>query len=851
VFCDAEEEVLQLKQRIGRDLISLFIWLCWFVIEPVDAEEDNPCIGAITTDSPRVSEVQRFPTNIGAWLAQEIQPPEVEPIQITRVRLNSTVNGLNVTLDIRTGQLQQLTPTQDGKTWSVDIPNAVLALPDGKQFQADQPASGIAAVTVTQPNDNTVRVSITGSDDLPVVEIKPDQQGLIISTTPSELEEELVVTAEKRPENPQNVPISLTVLPRQDIEDAQINSIRDVAANTPNFFTTLGDRGFNFQSIRGLSNSNFLVRDTLGVYIDDVPYENIHQFLPGLLPDLERVEMLRGPQNTLYGRSSQAGVVNVISRPPSNQPEFSIGGGYGNFNQRDVQFSVGGPAIRDKLALRLSGAYNARDGFTKDTLLDEDANDQSSLYGRASLLWTPTQELSVAFNANVASNQDGDSTFVPIDQDDPFQTERNIPGSLDVSINTQSLKVAYEGSAVNVTAITARNDTNLNYRADTDYTADDLARSAARIPSTIWSQEIRVQSPNSAERFRWLLGGYYQSRSLDIFESATFTAEGGALFGVPAGETDRTGLYDQRTFALFGQADVKPIAPLTLTFGLRYENNREELDRSRIFNFEDGTTTTGLAVTGSTIEDDIVLPKFAIAYRFNPTLTTYASITRGYKPGTQNYRAEEPALLVIQPETSWNYEIGLKSSWLQERLSANLGFFWHNIRDYQVLVVDETGFLGTTANADVETRGVELELRAKPLNGLDIIAGFGYTDATFSNYTNPLSGESFKGNQLTYAPEFTYNLAVQYRSSIGVLGRVELQGLGTYFFDDANTLKQDPFALVNARIGYEAKNYQIYFFVNNLLDERYVTAAFFAGLPDALASFGDLRTFGFQIRAGF
>jgi iron complex outermembrane recepter protein len=184
-------------------------------------------------------------------------------------------------------------------------------------------------------------------------------------------------------------------------------------------------------------------------------------------------------------------------------------------------------------------------------------------------------------------------------------------------------------------------------------------------------------------------------------------------------------------------------------------------------------------------------------------------------------------------------------------MAIAIGLFWHNINDYQVLIVDETGFLGTIANADVETRGVELELRAKPLKGLDIIAGFGYTDATFTNYTNPLSGQSFKSNQLTYAPEFTYNLAVQYRSSIGVLGRVELQGLGTYFFDDANTLKQDPLALVNARIGYETKNYQIYFFVNNLLDQRYVTAAFFAGLPDALASFGDRRTFGFQIRAGF
>jgi iron complex outermembrane receptor protein len=149
--------------------------------------------------------------------------------------------------------------------------------------------------------------------------VRSELQSLTVGITPgiaaADVSDEdainIVVTAEKTPEDPLDVPISLTVLTEDELEDAQINSIRDVAANTPNFFTSVGDRAFNFYSIRGNSNSNFLVRDSVGFYLDDVPIEYFHQLFPGDLFDLEQVEVLRGPQNTLYGRNSIAGVVNV------------------------------------------------------------------------------------------------------------------------------------------------------------------------------------------------------------------------------------------------------------------------------------------------------------------------------------------------------------------------------------------------------------------------------------------------------------------------------------------------------------------------------------------------------------
>jgi iron complex outermembrane receptor protein len=819
------------------------------VIQPVSAE--TLAVEEIT-QVPRLRDRARSSTSVKEWLAQQ---QATQPVQITAVRLNPTANGVDIVLETPDGQLSPPAVSSRGTTLTSDIPNAVLALPDGKEFQTDNPTDAIARVRVTQQTATTIRVSVTGVENAPTARVSSESRELTFRLTSpvaesGEEEEVIVTTAEKRPQNPQDVPISLTTLNRQQLTDADVNSVRDVATQTPNFFTTVGDRSFNFQTIRGLGNSNYLVRDAISFYLDDVPYENIHQFLPGELFDLERVEVLRGPQGTLYGRSSQAGVINVISRPPTNSPEIQIAGGYGNFNQRQVFLSLSDAIVKDKLGFRFSGSYNARDGFTQNTLLGEDANKQDSLFGRANIRWTPSKEWTVSFNANGGRNNDGDNTFVPISQRDPFRSESNIPGSLDVSLNTQSLRVAYEGPAVNVTSITARNQTNLDYTQDTDYTPDDLLRSRSEIPSTIWSQEIRVQSPKSAETFRWLFGGYYQSRSIDLLLSTEYTPLTLAL-GFPTGIDRTDARYNQTTYAVFGQIDVQPIKALTLTAGLRYETFRDELNRRTSFTDPVlGETPTSQPLNNSVTDGDILLPRFALQYRLSPNVMIYGSASRGYKPGTQNYSSTDPTTLLVRPERLWSYEVGAKSAWFDNRLTANLAVFWSNVDDYQILLTEATGLSTQIANGGVRTNGVELELSAKPAKGLDLIAGFGYTNARFTRYTNPFTGQNFNGNRLTYAPEFTFNLGVQYRSPGGFFSRVDVQGFGTYFFDDANRLKQDPFTLVNARIGYEWQNTGVYLFVNNLFDEQYLTAAF-TGFFNDLASYGDRRTFGIQLRSTF
>ena len=821
-----------------------------YAIEHLVATEENADQNLSDPTSKSPPETKPPYTTVSEWINAQTS----KLIQITGIQLNPTETGLEVILKTSTGQLTRPTPVTNDRTLIFDIPNAKLVLPDGQAFRVDNPSKDIAAVTVTQLDATQVRVTVVGSEDAPTATVQSDNGRLRLNISPLTTNDiRVLVTAEKRPEDPQNVPISLTVLSLEDLENAQVNSLRDVAANTPNFSTTTGGRAFNFYSIRGLSNSNVLVRDTVSFYIDDVPYDNVHQFFPGELFDLERVEVLRGPQSTLYGRNSEGGVVNIISRPPSEDLEFQTSALYGNFNQRQVQLSLSDSLIPSKLRFRIAGSYDARDGFTKNTFLNNDVDDQSSLAGRLNLLWTPSDAWSVSLNTTGSRDADGANVYVPINQDNPFEVARNTNGSLDLSNNTQSLRVAYNGPGLRFTSITARNYTDYGYIDDGDGTIQDLGLSVNELLQTIWSQEFRLQSPENAKQFRWLVGAYYQHRDFTIEEGTEYTPEGASVFQLPIAGTDNlVSDYEQSTYAAFAQVDFLPIEPLTLTAGLRYENWRDELSRNEVFAAIDGTETPfGLPpLNGSEVDGDAWLPRLAISYRFNPNLLAYGSIARGYRPGTQNYRADDERTLAISPEESWNYEIGLKTSWLDNRLTINLAAFYNNLTNYQVLLPGPDTLFRDIANAQARVLGAELEVRATPLDGFDIIAGFGYADARFTDYTNPFTNENFDGNRLLFAPEYTYNLALQYRSRGGFFGRLELQGLGTVFFDEANDVQETPFTLVNVRVGYEFETIGIYLFANNLFDKEYVTIAFPSG-SDILAGYGDRRTFGVQVQARF
>ena len=667
----------------------------------------------------------------------------------------------------------------------------------------------------------------------------------------------IIVTAEKTPEDVQDVPISITVITEQEIEDADITSLEEIARNTPNFsFFPSGDRSFALYSIRGLSNASVIAnRDPVDFYLDGVPY-SFSAFLDLDLPDLERVEVLRGPQNVIYGRNSLAGVVNLITRKPTNQYEFSGIANYGSFNDFDLRTSVSGPLLEDELFFRVSGSYGSRDGYVRNTLLGDGVNEQASHTGRAQLLWTPSDTLEIALNASTDDYRDGASSYVPINQSNPFETEQDLDGFNNLAANAQSIRIAYTHPSVRLTAITARRFSRNEAEYDGDYTAADaVVRVIDDLSTTIFSQELRVQSPETADRFEWLLGGYYESSQFDSVDNGfRYGDDVTTLLGFPfpAGALNLTNSQvNGDAVAVFGQVSYRPISALTLTTGLRYESTHNTLERfDRTLSIPGVPDSTLFSLRNVEQDGDALLPRFVAEYRFTPSLMTYGSITRGYRPPGVNFGPGNEETATYEAERSWNYELGLKSSWLENRLAVNLAVFHNPVENFQVLLFDEIGG-SFTDNADVSITGVELEARATPITGFDIIAGLGIVDAEFTDFTNPFTGEDSTGNRLTFAPDVTYNLAFQYRSLTGFLGRVELQGLGRTFFDDANTLKQDPYGIVNARLGYEAEHFSLYLFANNIFDTEYINQAFSLPPIGAIASYGAPATYGVQFRTTF
>ncbi|MGD1949665.1 MAG: TonB-dependent receptor domain-containing protein [Leptolyngbyaceae cyanobacterium] len=754
-----------------------------------------------------LSAVDKRAESAPAWISQSPSSEAEAVIQITDVQLDLTESGLALFLQTSTGQLLPVSPFVEGNDLVADISNAVLALPDSDEFQLANPTDEVALVTVSNLSDNRVRVVITGVSEAPVAEVNASEAGLVFNVgqaVADELVEDntlrIVVTAEKTPEVLQDVPISLTVLTQDELEDADITSLDEIAGNTPNFssFSATGSRSFTFYSIRGLSNQNFGSRDPVAFYVDDVPYD-YGSFLDLDLPDLQQVEILRGPQNTLYGRSSQAGVVNIITRKPTNELSFNSAVSYGSEENVDLRAGVSGPIIEDELFYRLSGSYGRRDGFYDNSFLDEEFDEKSGGTGRAQLRWTPTDVWDVSFNAAFEDYQDGANPFVALDDDAPFDIEQDFNGFNDLNTNSQSLKVAYLQPDFRVTAITTRRFSDWASVGEIDLTVADVLLSESAFDSTVWPQELRLQSPEEAEQLQWIVGGYFESREFDNNGVASiFGDEAADAFGptiIPRSSTITTADSLNTTWAAFGQVSYRPIDPLSLTVGLRYENTDSKLSNfEQVFRIPGFPDTSLLAVDDVEQNSDALLPRFAIDYRLSPEATVYGSISRGYRPGGVNVLADNEASFRFEAERSWNYEVGVKTTWLDDRLGVNLSLFHNPVDNYQVATFDPvTFFTDSVRNADVSITGLELDVRATPLEGLDFIAGLGLVDAEFTSFTDLTTGANFDGNSLPYAPEFTYNLAAQYRASFGLFARLGLQGVGQTFFDGANTVEQDSY----------------------------------------------------------
>ncbi|MGB6299860.1 MAG: TonB-dependent receptor [Rivularia sp. (in: cyanobacteria)] len=655
---------------------------------------------------------------------------------------------------------------------------------------------------------------------------------------------EPTVTAQTLPPE-QDLPLNSTTISDEEIREVLLNYLEVIAKKLAKYnYSPKYERGnelINHVIMQGLFNPKFLTpQDRVAFYIDDIPVDYNNFFLLSS-PELDRIQVSRIPQSSLVGKNSSGGVVNAIPRQASSEPEVLFGASYGSYNSRELQFSLNDALVEDKLALRIAGVYKGQDGFIENIATDEKIGERSRFAARGQLLWTPTSDWTISFNSYNSFIDDGHPSFNKLNASEPFEVDINTEGYNKYDTNTQALKVGYKGKGFRATSITARRFSQQAFlfpgTTGATQTIDDLTLKS-------WTQEVRLQSPESAKDFQWLLGAYYESQDYLVDDAQV------DISGLP--KVRRFGDDSRQTYAVFGQVDYKLSEPLTVSAGLRYESSNASLDSTyNLVNPDGSLSPIRPDINDAEIGDSELIPSFGLKYQISPNITGYANVAKGYRPGGLNYGADTEDTLEFEEEKSWNYVVGLQSAWLNGYLLAGLSFFHKDINDYQVLQFDEYGVLGDINNIGLKATGVQFQLIGKPAPGLDLIASVGYANSKYKNYINTETGIDLSDNQVPLLPQLTYNLAAQYRTQGGLYARAELRGYGLTYFDDDNTIKQEPYALVNARIGYEAEKYGIYLYANNLFDTRYLTSGYIFPVPDGTAEFGNPAIYGIQFKAKF
>jgi iron complex outermembrane receptor protein len=625
----------------------------------------------------------------------------------------------------------------------------------------------------------------------------------------------VVVNAQKLDEDVQKVPVSMSVFTDLMLENIGAETVSDLINLTPNVYLA-PTRTENTMIFRGISSFDTAVYAPSALYVDGVSFPILYMHNPDLF-DLERVEILRGPQGTLYGRNSESGLVNIITRQPDETFRARLYSGYGSYNSYNLGGSVSGPILADRLFAGLALDYRTSDGYMENRFQDDDrAASMSHLNGRFTLRFKPTPVWDASLILDAFRTNDGNGLFRYVTG--PSKTDYNVinqDGDLYARQNGsgQTIRVGYQGSLADFLSITGVRYFKNDAAYDNDFTPVPLVTAAFVNENRYLSQEFRWSSPkNAGYPLKWLFGfyGFSEWTGVDYEQNGA---------GFLAFLTTHAILDTKvRGLAVFGQSTYTLMDRLHMTAGLRYED----------------TTLSGElnnSVADLHFEKDLknreLLPKVAISYDLSEAAMVYGSVSWGYLAGGFNYYGpQSPDDFPYDPEHTTNYEIGLKTAWWDNRVQANFALFYIDIRDKQVFLTNPFTDATRIENAArAHTDGAEIELRARPLPGLEVSAGVGYTEALFDRYRTldptTLSPVDYSGNHLPSGPAYTYNFGVEYHHPTGFFGRTDMRGVGRFYANPANSAYEEPYTVVNLRLGYETRRVEVVFWVENLLNEEY------------------------------
>lgn len=715
---------------------------------------------------------------------------------------------------------------------------------------------------------------------------------------------DIVVTAQRRAQNVQDVPIAITAVSGAQLRESGVRDPRDLTLIVPSLSMQAGTAASTTSLfIRGVGIGDFNSNTTgaVGVYVDDVFIGANAGKLFNVF-DSDGIEVLKGPQGTLYGRNTTAGAIRFSSRKPTNELSGDISALYGRFNEVRLEGGIGGPIVDDMLKVRVSGLYHRNDGTTLNRVTGKHVNDINLWAARAIVDLTPSADSLVRltvhggrnsggarqfqhrgqgfdFLGNPAALPDGTPTdgFGYADTDgNPWAGDYDVEGKERIDVFGAALTGQFTLGNVQLTSITAYEQVNRATLEDTDASPNQVINAYYEDRPRQFSQELRLQSVGE-NAFNWIVGGFYFNDKLKT-DSSFDLLRGLRDPSAPLGGFDPVnslGLlrypYTQKTesYALFGQADYKLTEQLTATLGLRYSHDRIRMEYASLFdalgtvvplkNYS-SVTVPLLDFDESRSFDDLSW-RAALNYQAGDTLV-YASFSKGYNSGgfAGGASTDPVQLTPFRAEKLYAYELGLKTDLLDRQLRFNAAAFYYDYRDLQVFNFDLSGPVPVQRKLNAGNGrifGFEAEITARPSSNLELFTAFTLMDSEYRNFT-AIGGVSYTGNRLVNAPTFAGAAGIRLTLPMSDGSQVRANAEATYtssiflFPDNAASNKVDGYGLVNARLAWAASGnrYEIAVWGKNLTNKAYVTSVAPVITQDQL-NYNEPRTYGVQFSLRF
>lgn len=650
---------------------------------------------------------------------------------------------------------------------------------------------------------------------------------------------EVIIQASKTGDNLQEIQTAASVIPAKVIEEQGMNSLTDLSARIPNFY--MPDYGSRLTSpvyIRGIGSR--INSPSVGLYVDDIPYFDKGSFNFEFF-DVEKIEVLRGPQGTLYGRNTMGGIIKVYTP----QPEFRNGGkvkveyGTENHIKTAIQANV---KLSNKVALIAGGAYAHSDGYFTNAFTNKSADNYDLYNGNFKLRYAPTKRFNMILSANFEKNTQNGYPYALYDltTQEAADVNYNDQSTYDRSLLSIGLRMEYHLENVVLTSSSSFQQMEDFQGIDQDFTPASLFWVIQDRKENTWVEEFTIRNKKEG-KLDWLAGVFAFKQQSDKEVGLTYGADAIVSYHLP-GPINYSKFYDQPSsgLAAYGQMSYT-FGHFKATAGIRadYESSSLNYDYEK---FLSGNTIQTDAFD-SEMEFNEILPKVSFSYHPTENVTLFTSISKGYKAGGFNSTFETEEDRAFDPESSINYELGFKSVYFNNRLITNINLFYTDLTNQQIYQPVPSGTGSMLKNAGKsKVQGIELEFRYLINEHHTVWASYGNNKAEFVDYVRSETLD-YSGNTITYVPKYTLNVGTNYTLNFNsntirnATLTLNYQQMGKLFWNDENTAYQESYGILNSRINFHSKKFDFGVWGKNLLNTNY-NAFYFAALGNSYAQKG-------------